>query len=129
MSDAVEEVSQGQSSIRNVWAISIASSIIASAVFLIFFQPIINWLSKFTVSILSRTAVSLLDSAYDQASMGMERAMLGYLVMALFVAAINISAFPLIFAAVRFFQIEKYQRQILRRKFLMCDLFLSVQFG
>lgn len=96
MSDDSKPEASGLAVAKSVWITSIVTSLIGSAIFLLFFQPILEAGSKVTISVLSSLGGGILDSIYTQASIGyLEPVVFGSQMMfALFV--VNISFVPVI---------------------------------
>lgn len=96
MADDTKAESSGISAAKNVWATSIIASLIASAVFLIFFQPILTAASRITTSILGSVASGALDSIFQQAAIGYLQPIIFNIQMIFIVVLFNISLIPVI---------------------------------
>jgi hypothetical protein len=59
--------SKGQMTVRQIWAISIITSLIASAIFLIFFEPLLKWSASVFTGSASSVVRLLVDGAYLEA--------------------------------------------------------------
>lgn len=86
---------------RRIWTISIISSIVASAIVLVFFQPILEFLSRGLSAFLSYAAVGILDSMYQQAALGVERAIALTTFGMLMSAFMGVSTAPIVFLVIK----------------------------
>jgi len=97
MTESKGSAGQQASDTKRIWAISIVSSLVASALFLAFFQPVIEFLSNLVSGILAHIALGMLDSMYQQAALGSERTMLFSIFTVILSVAVGFSFFPFIY--------------------------------
>ena len=130
MSKSETPDSPRSSDVKRVLIISVISSLIASVLFLAFLEPIVEFLSRIVSALLSHVASGTLDSMYEQAAIGSERAML-FLVLEIMLATMAAFAvFPFFVITIMRFKREANSEgknvRLNLRNFLLIQSALSV---